>query len=657
MCGITGIVAFSGGKPPLVSEVQGMTRAISHRGPDGSGHYRDDRACLGHARLSIIDLAGGAQPLANEDRTVWVTFNGEIFNYIELRRLLKKRGHAFSTLSDTEVIVHLYEEYGEDFPRHLNGQFAIALWDKSRRRLVLTRDRAGIRPLFLHKGADRLYFGSEIKAIFACPEVPRALDPKGLSQVMTYWGLPGAQTSFVGMESVEAGCTAVFDERGSRHDLRYWDWDFPTEEREDPRSLGECVAGLDEALSGAVARQVRSDVPVAAYVSGGLDSAMIVSYMTHALDGPLPTFSLRFAEREFDEGAYQADVVRRFKTDHTEVTVGPGDIAEAFAQAVWHAESPILRTAPVPMMLLAKAVRHAGLKVVLTGEGADETLAGYDLFREARVRRFWSRNPDSRMRPALLARLYPYLSASPAAAGAYAQRFFGQDLGAAQRPGFGHWPRWQTTRRVLQFLNPDLREALEFDYRAAAERLLPEGYRHWNPLCVDQYVEAKTLLAGYLLSSQGDRVALAHGVETRVPFLDTKVMEYANGLPARYKLMGLQEKYILKALARGRLPESVRNRPKQPYRAPDSQSFFSNGVPHPRVAEAFEKNRLLEVGYFDAESACKLFDKCRRGKAIGFADNMAFVGIYSTMLLHEQFVDKVHGDVDTAGALPEVRAG
>ncbi len=657
MCGIAGILAFPGGDRPMAAEVEAMVRRIQHRGPDGQGLYKDTFACLGHARLSIIDLSGGAQPLANEDRTIWVTFNGEIFNYIELRRHLKKRGHVFSTQSDTEVIVHLYEEYGLDFPSHLNGQFAIALWDSVRGRLVLTRDQAGIRPLFFYSGCQRLYFGSEVKAIFACPEVPRSLNLAGVAQIFTYWGAPGADTVFQAIESVAPGCTVVFDKHGARYDRRYWDWDFPPHSAVDTRSFQDCLEGLDQVLKSAIARQARSDVPVGAYISGGLDSAMIISYLARALPGPIPTFSLRFADREFDEGPYQKAVVQKFGTVHTEVTASTSEIGRAFPQAVWHAESPLLRTAPVPMMLLAQCVRAHGIKVVLTGEGADETLAGYDLFREARVRRFWARVPESRMRPALLSRLYPYLSASPAASAAYAQRFFGQGLESAKRPGFGHWPRWQTTRRAMQFLNPDLRASLEFDYKAAAEALLPHGHERWNVLSVDQYIEAHTLLSGYLLSSQGDRMALAHSVETRVPFLDLKVMEYANRLPARYKLMGLKEKYILKALGRGRIPDVVCARPKQPYRAPDSQSFFHKGVPDPHVASAFEKKRLLEVGYFDAESACKLFDKCRLGKAIGFADNMAFVGIYSTMLVHEQFVEGQGVESGVRDALPKARVG
>ncbi|MDA8361461.1 MAG: asparagine synthase (glutamine-hydrolyzing) [Gammaproteobacteria bacterium] len=639
MCGIAGIVSTRQGRPPRQEEVEAMVGCLRHRGPDGSGVYVDETAALGHARLSIIDLAGGAQPLANEDRSVWVTFNGEIFNYIELKRMLRGLGHKFATNSDTEVIVHLYEEYGVDFVAHLNGQFAIGLWDARERCLVLARDRVGIRPLFFSVTGGRVYFASEIKALLVCPGVPRAADPVALTEIFTYWAPLDERTGFAGIRSLQAGHVAIFSADGRERQGRYWDWTFPSRSCSDRRTFAECMSGLDDVLMRSVQYQTRADVPIGAYVSGGLDSAMILAYLRRFHEDSIRTFSLRFSQAEFDEGRYQRDIITRFGTDHTEVVVGPHDIADHFATAVAHAELPILRTAPVPMMLLAAAVRKAGIKVVMTGEGADETFAGYDLFREARVRRFWARQPHSRMRPALLARLYPYLQDSPVAADAYAQRFFGQDLWGHGVPGFGHWPRWQTTRRLINYLSPDLRQAAREDYRGPPVARLPEGHASWAPLSLDQYVEAHTLLSGYLLSSQGDRMALAHGVETRVPFLDHRVVEYANGLPGRYKLMGLREKCILKELGRRMLPASICDRAKQPYRAPDSSSFFHNGKAHPRVADAFDRSNLLEVGYFDVEAVAKLFDKCRRGRAIGFSDNMAFVGIYSTLLWHARFID------------------
>ncbi|MHB1565354.1 MAG: asparagine synthase (glutamine-hydrolyzing) [Acidiferrobacter sp.] len=656
MCGIAGIFNADGGTPPRRSEVEAMIARIRHRGPDATGIYEHADVVLGHARLSIIDIVGGAQPMTNEDHSVWVTFNGEIFNYIELRRHLKKRGHVFSTRSDTEVIVHLYEEYGLEFAGHLNGQFAMAIWDSRRRQLVLVRDGVGIRPLFYTEHRGRLYFASEIKALFACPEVPRSIDTQAMAEIFTYWSTLGQRTAFSTVKALPPGHLMVFDVRGNQRRHCYWDWRFPPDGASDGRGLTECLAGLDSVLARSVHRQTRADVPVGAYVSGGLDSAMILSYLTQMVERPPQTFSLRFQSEEFDEGRYQKAVVDHFGTQHTEVVIGPGDIGRHFPAAVWHAETPILRTAPVPMMLLARAVRDQGIKVVLTGEGADETLAGYDLFREARIRRFWARDCQSRMRPALLARLYPYLKASPATTGAYAARFFGQDLGRAAEPGFGHWPRWQTTRRMLNYLNPDLRGTLSNDFREQPAVLLPREYAGWHTLSQDQYLEAHTLLSGYLLSSQGDRMALAHGVETRVPFLDPRVIEFANNLPPRYKLMGLKEKFILKALGRTRVPALICDRSKQPFRAPDSHSFFHNGLPLEHVAHVFNKKRLLEVGYFDAESVCKLFEKCRHGRAIGFADNMAFVGIYSAMLIYEQFIENDAARPYSYGAVVDAKA-
>ena len=314
-------------------------------------------------------------------------------------------------------------------------------------------------------------------------------------------------------------------------------------------------------------------------------------------------------------------------------------ICAAFPRAIWHTESPVLRTAPAPLMLLSAQVRAAGYKVVLTGEGADEVMAGYDIYKEGQIRRFWARNPSSKMRPALFARLYPYLANSPTASPAYAQRFFGRGLTGAQLPYFAHLPRWQTTQRVWQFLSTDVRaELMGFDVGRDLSALLPPAIDGWAGLSRDQYVEAHTLLSGYLLSSQGDRMAMANSVEGRFPFLDHHVIEYCNALPPRYKLMGLNEKYLLKQLARELLPAEVLARSKQPYRAPDIASFFRAGEPADYVAELLSDARVRASGYFDPTAVARLLKKCRSGRAIGFADNMAFVGIVSTLLLDEMFV-------------------
>lgn len=638
MCGIAGILSLGSAPPPEQSELAAMIGCLRHRGPDGIGFFTRGRIGFAHSRLSIIDLAGGDQPIHNEDMSVWVTFNGEIFNYVELRAELEQRGHRFYTHSDTEVIVHLYEEHGDDFVTHLNGQFAIALWDTRRERLVLARDRVGIRPLFYAQHDERLVFASEVKALFALPGMPRRIDPLALAEIFTFWAPIGSRSVFAGVQSLPPG--HVLTAEGGRITTRcYWDWDFPAGMPEATRSGADYADELRELLIDAVRLQLRADVPVGAYLSGGLDSSIITSLIHHFTDTPLRTFSLTFDDAEFDESEHQQRVVDYLGTQHSQVRCSHADIASAFPRALWNTESPVLRTAPVPLMLLSGLVREQGYKVVLTGEGADEVFGGYDLFKEARVRRFMARAPHSQARPQLLKRLYPYLRHSPASSAGFAQRFFSEGVEHLNEPYFSHIPRWNTTGRISQFFSASMRESIGgWNAHAAIEATLPPGIRGWSPMARDQYVEAHTLMSGYLLNSQGDRMGMANSIEGRFPFLDHRVIEFANRLPPRYKLMGLTEKYLLKRSMTGLLPEAVRTRSKQPYRAPDNQSFFRDGKSIEYVSELLSERRVSEAGYFDPVAVGKLLAKCRAGRAIGFGDNMAFVGILSTMWIDELFV-------------------
>jgi asparagine synthase (glutamine-hydrolysing) len=638
MCGIAGLRSRPQGRPPDAQALAAMIGRVRHRGPDGEGMHLDGPVGLAHARLSIIDIAGGAQPIPNEDRTVWTVFNGEIFNYVELRRDLESRGHRFSTQTDTEVIVHLYEDFGERFPLHLNGQFAIALWDSPRKRLVLARDRVGIRPLFHTESAGRLAFASEVKSLLALPEVPRRLDPRALAEICTYWSPLAPRTAFEGIRCLPPGHVMVVTPETTRLE-KYWDWQFPESTAGLRRDEDALAAELRELLVDATRLQLRADVPVGAYLSGGLDSSIIAALVRRHTDTPLRTFSLAFEDAEFDESAHQQAMAAHLGTEHTSIRCTRGDIAAAFPRTVFHAETPIVRTAPAPLMLLSGHVREMGYKVVLTGEGADEVFGGYDLFKEARIRRFWARSPGSSCRPRILERLYPYLRHSPASGRAFTQAFFREGMAHEAEPWFAHIPRWTTTRRIAQFFSPAMREAVgDFDPYAAVAATLPPDIGRWLPMGRDQYVEAHTLMTGYLLCSQGDRVAMANSVEGRFPFLDHRVIEFASRLPPSLKMRGLTEKYLLKKSAAGLIPEAIRTRTKQPYRAPDSASFFEDGNPVDYAAELLSPGRIAEAGYFDATAVAKLFEKCRAGRAIGFADNMAFVAILSTMLLREQFL-------------------
>jgi asparagine synthase (glutamine-hydrolysing) len=642
MCGIAGILNVSESRPPARAELAAMIARLRHRGPDGTGILIDGAIGLAHARLSIIDIAGGQQPIHNEDCTVQVVLNGEIFNYVELRRELAGRGHRFYTQSDTEVIVHLYEEHGERFVDYLNGQFAIALWDSRRQSLLLARDRTGIRPLFYTEAAGRIIFASEVKALFALPDVRRSIDVRALAETCTYWSTLAPRTAFEDVLSLPPGHVLVIAD-GARCLYRYWDWVFPDAaagaDEDSPRKEADYAAQLRELLIDAVRLQLRADVPVGAYLSGGLDSSIIASLVRNFSDAPLRTFSLTFEDAEFDESLHQKEMVDYLGTSHTSINCTKADIAAAFPRTILHTESPIVRTAPAPLMLLSGHVRQAGYKVVLTGEGADEVFGGYDLFKEAKIRRFWARSPESTMRPRILERLYPYFKHSPATGRAFMEAFFRHGMEHVNEPYFAHIPRWTTTQRTHKFFSREVRDAIgEWDPYLAIMETLPSEICRWKPLARDQYVEAHTLMTGYLLSSQGDRVAMANSVEGRFPFLDHRLIEFANRLPPRLKLRGLAEKYLLKKSMQGLLPESVRTRAKQPFRAPDSQCFFNDGRPVEYVAELFSASKISAAGYFDAGATAKLFEKCRAGRAIGFADNMAFVAVLSTMLLHEQFI-------------------
>jgi asparagine synthase (glutamine-hydrolysing) len=592
---------------------------------------------LANARLAIIDIRGGAQPMSNEDGTIWIVANAEVFNYIELRKELQQAGHVFRTQSDTEVIVHAYEQYGDGFVNFLNGQFAIALWDAPRRRLLLARDRVGIRPLYYALSRGRVLFASEAKALFAEGSLSPALDVESLAQIFSFWAPLEDRSAFANVRSVPPGCVLTFD-RATPRVMRYWDWDF-TPAAGDARDMDRCGQELRALLEDAVRLQLRSDVPVAAYLSGGLDSTAITSMATRISGRPIPTFSLRFAESAYDEGAHQANAAQSLSVPNTAYRCDAADIIAAFTSAVWHAETPMVRAAPVPMMLLAKRVREAGIKVVLTGEGADEVFAGYDIFREAQVRRFAARQPNSRWRASLLTRLYPYAAHSPVRSASFARAFFLDRAHSWDARIYSHQPRLAVTQRAWRFFSPALRESLgDYDPVAALDTTLPRELPAWPTLGRDQYVEAHTLTSGYVLSTQGDRMAMAHGVETRLPYFDHRIVEFAGRLPPGLKLQGLREKLVLKRAVKSDVPSSIRARSKQPYRAPDSASFFANGLMAPVVAELLAPARVREAGYFDERLVEQLVGKCLGGRAFGVADNIAFVGILSTMALHDVFV-------------------
>ncbi|MEJ2037959.1 MAG: asparagine synthase (glutamine-hydrolyzing) [Desulfosarcinaceae bacterium] len=639
MCGIAGIVNYAHPEP-WEDVLHPMLRSMHHRGPDATGLYHSDLAGLGHARLSIIDLAGGHQPMHNEKRDVWIVFNGEIFNYPELTRDLVKRGHRFYTQSDTEVIVHLYEEYGSGLFQHLNGQFAIGIWDHEKRRLLLGRDRMGIRPLFYHHKGQRLHFASEIKALLTDARVPRRLNRQTLSDVFTCWTPVDPMTAFEDIFQLPPGHFAIFDSTGFRQE-RYWQLDF-SEEATDARPQEELIEEMRDLLLDAARIRLRADVPVGAYLSGGIDSTFISTLVKKHFNNKLNTFSVQFTDKRFDERAFQQQALSAIRTEHRAVECADEDIGRLFPQVVWHAEAPTIRTAPTPLMMLSGLVRRSDFKVVLTGEGADEIFAGYNIFKEAKIRRFWARHPDSACRPHLLRKLYPYIFDSQTGqANAFLFGFFKKSLTDVNSPVYSHLVRWQNTHQLKNFFTRDFLPedtGLErFVQRISAQ--LPSAFGHWPPLGKAQYLESTLFLSNYLLSTQGDRMAMANSVEGRFPFLDHRVVQLAASLPPGLRLHGLTEKYLLKQMARGQVPDELITRAKQPYRAPISRCFMG-AAPPDYVPELLGEQALKQSGCFEAAKVQRLVAKCRQqeGRLASERENMALVAILSTQLLDHQFI-------------------
>ncbi len=640
MCGIVGVVNLQAGPPIEEFQLRQMLAMIRHRGPDQFGVYLNDQVGLGSARLSIIDLSSGQQPISNEDETLWIVFNGEIFNYIELRPELEARGHHFSTNTDTEIILHLYEDYGPQCLSLLNGQFAIAIWDEKRNSLFLARDRVGIRPIFYTLSGNTFLFGSEIKSLLADPRVEARLDNLSLNQIFTYWSTLSPRTVFENIWEVPAGHYLLIQD-GNLHIEPYWQVEFPNAgesedySRTNKQQAQDYLEEFKSLLIDATQIRLRADVPVGAYLSGGLDSSTTSAVIRNYTNNRLDTFSIAFNDPAYDESPYQYQMADFLGTDHKVVHADYGDIGEAFIHSIWHTETPILRTSPAPLYLLSKLVRESGYKVVLTGEGADEFLAGYNIFKEAQIRRFWAQQPDSQIRPMLLQKLYPYIS-SLAEGGSYIRSFFSYALTDTDRRDYSHAIRWHNTARTRRFFTDPLRHAAD-DNPAIFDIKYPADFDRWSPLSQAQYLEISIFLSQYLLSSQGDRMGMAHSVEGRFPFLDYRLIEFSNRLPSSLKLNGLTEKYILKKVAQEWIPPEIWQRPKRPYRAPIQRSFFNPRLEE-FVSDLLSSDRLNKSGLFKPNAVQQLASKAASNGRLSETDEMALAGIISTQLVYEQFI-------------------
>jgi len=618
-----------------------MAGELAHRGPDGVGLYRDGPFGMVNTRLSIIDLAGGDQPLSNEDGRYWAMQNGEIYNFPELMEELERLGHRFRTRSDTEVIVHAFEEWGVGCLGKLNGEFALAVYDREAKRLFLARDRFGIRPLFLADYGGDFVFASEAKALLRHPSAERRIDPFALVETFTIWAVQPDRSAFVGVRELPAGHFLWVGPQGAEEPVRWWDIRFGPREGTRSASVDELQEELLEVLDDATRIRLRADVPVGVYLSGGLDSSATTALARRHTRGTLEAFSVAFEDPRFDESPYQDRMAAELGVNLRRIVVSDADVAAALPEVIRYAEKPMLRTAPGPLLLLSRFVRSAGFKVVLTGEGADELFGGYNIFQEAMVRRFWARQPASTLRPRLLGKLYPYLSRDLQRGGGFMAEFFKASMLDLDDPLYSHRPRFRTTARNLRFLSPETlatRTSVGDPEARVIDRLPPE-FANMGFLGQAQYLEIITFLTGFLLHSQGDRMLMANSVEGRFPFLDKDVAEFAASLPERLRLRDIKEKYLLRKSLSKVLPDEINRRPKRPYRAPILGAFFGERAPD-YVAELLSPERVAASRLFNSGHVVKLAEKAARYVDVGFSesDEMGLVGVLSTMLLDEEFV-------------------
>jgi len=637
MCGIAGIHD----EAVRQRDIDLMLAMISHRGPDEFGTYVDDQIGLGTARLAIIDIQHGQQPMRHDETGVVIVFNGEVFNYLELREELLEFPDALRTDSDTEVILHLYLQYGKAFTTHLNGQFAICIWDPRNQTMILARDRFGICPLFYHSSKRLFAFASEIKALLTIPRIPKQINSRAIDQIFSFWVPVAGTTAFSEVREVPPGHLLTYHNDTLRLEP-YWQWDFPELQDRTPMDFKEAQEALRGELSRSISLRLRADIEVGSYLSGGIDSSALVALGTKLQPSGLKTFSIAFGDETYDERKYQEIVSQHCGTKHRCFDCGYEDIDRGFERAVWHAEAPLFRTAPCPLNLLSRSVNDAGIKVVLSGEGADEILLGYDLFREVKLRRFWQRQPDSEIRPQLFKRLYAYLPqfTNPRFANLAIQSFKSNLM--SDSPFYSHLLRWSNNAANKVYFGDRLRDDLSgYDCLEDLRATLPADFFKVGDIDRAQYLEIATLLRGYLLASQGDRMTMANSVEGRYPYLDHHFVGFANALPKKYKMPHLRDKLVLREAFRSLLPREICYRPKFAYQAPEIRAFFDvDGSRSDLVEQHMSDSAIRETEYFKPSLVRGLLKKIAASKLsrLGTRDNMAVVQILSTQILNSNFV-------------------
>jgi asparagine synthase (glutamine-hydrolysing) len=634
MCGIAGALNPGGTARPVEAreaELLRMLGLLAHRGPDGAGVRLDPFAAIGAVRLRIVDPAGGAQPMSDATERWWIAYNGEVYNFPELRAELEAAGCRFRTRCDTEVVLQAWIRWGERSVERFDGGFAFALYDRVERTVHLVRDRFGKRPLFYCRAGGTWLFASEMKAFLACPAWSFAWNPETVADAFAHWTTVDGDTPFQGVDQVKSGTMLRISADGLR-ETRHGGFTPP--QRSSPIAFEAASRRAADLLREAVRRRLRGDAEPTVMLSGGLDSAIVAHLMREERGAPLRAYSIGFAAAEFDESGDQDRLAEHLGLDHVRIAVDDDAIAEAFGAAAWHAEALQFRTALAPMYILHRHVAACGTKVVLSGEGADEVFLGYDIFRETRLRANWQRLSTRERRTALQG-LYPYLAYFSEENAAALERVFAHASEGPDALLFSHALRLDNGAFARRLLTANIAPHRLADAAAAA------GLALLDPVTRAQWLEFVTLLQGYLLSSQGDRMSFAHGVESRMPFLSREVVDFAATLPEAYHLSEEGcEKRLLKAAFAGALPAWLTAKPKQPYRAPGASAFRrTGGGLRPWVEALLAPEALAETGLIDPRMGERLVETIRSAaRPATPRQEQAFILLLSLSLLHRAFV-------------------
>ncbi len=652
---------MDGPGPLEPGRLRAMADAILHRGPDDDGYFFRPGLAMANRRLSIVGLADGKQPITNEDRSVAVVFNGELFDYPEVRAELQARGHQFRTHCDTELVPHLWEDFGEGMLEKLRGQFAFALWDERKQRLTLARDRFGICPLYWTRQktahGDIILFGSEIKALLASGLVQAKPDVRGINHVFTFFALPGPLTCFEGIHCLLPGHYLTIDfAAGTMRDRLYWEIDFPDrgdEEMRDFRRFGDnshnpVVDEFEAVMQRSVERRLRADVPVVSYLSGGVDSSLVVAMACRqrASEGksPIPTFTISVTEKSLNERAEAAAVAQSVGAEQNVVEFGRAEVLNAYPELIRAAEGPVIDTACAALLILAKAVHRSGYKVVLTGEGADEWLAGYPWYKVNKLLGAFDSVPGVRASP-LIRRMYLRATGSPLVPQAQISR--AEEAVGGPNAWLDAYGLFGLSKQ--RFYSTAMWEKIGDHVPFADLQLNLQRARRWHPLNRSLYVGARVMLPGLLLSCKGDRVAMNSSVEARYPFLDEEVFSFLARLHPNWKLRGLREKLILRYLADRWVPKAIAWRRKAMFRAP-LDGFHTMTFPT-FVDQLLSPESLAKAGYFDPASVDhwrKRFQTMRPGSNQRTMVEMGLVGVVATQLWHQTFIDGSLADVPKA---------